>query len=137
MVDYTPAPAPTDTAAIPAYLTSEFNKIALALQHTSDNLEQTHVAPAKPRDGDLAYADGENWNPSWGKGVYIYRDSQWTPLQNAWDPIGSVTLWMQSSAPTTPQNGEVRYANGTDWNPGSGVGVYYYEGVSTTWKFLG
>lgn len=39
-------------------------------------------------------------------------------------------------APTKPRDGDIRYAAGAPhWNPGSGKGVYYYDG--TTWKFLG
>lgn len=38
-------------------------------------------------------------------------------------------------APPKPQNGEVRYANGSTWNPGSGEGIYgFYAG---SWKKLG
>jgi hypothetical protein len=38
-------------------------------------------------------------------------------------------------APSRPQDGEVRYADGSDWNPGSGAGLYRYDG--STWNFLG
>lgn len=34
-----------------------------------------------------------------------------------------------------PREGMVRYADGTNWNPGSGKGMYYYNG--TTWIFMG
>ena len=30
--------------------------------------------------------------------------------------------------PENPQRGMVRYADGTDWNPGSGAGLYVYSG---------
>ena len=39
--------------------------------------------------------------------------------------------------PTKPRNGRVVIADGTDWNPGSGRGVYWYDGVSSSWTFLG
>ena len=39
-------------------------------------------------------------------------------------------------APTKPQEGELRYADGTHWNPGSGAGLYQYR-VATGWNFLG
>lgn len=38
-------------------------------------------------------------------------------------------------APTKPRDGNYRYADGINWNPGSGEGFYRYNG--TTWKFLG
>jgi len=43
-----------------------------------------------------------------------------------------------SSAPTSPSDGMIAYANGTTWNPGSqGKGMYYYNEASTTWVKLG
>lgn len=38
-------------------------------------------------------------------------------------------------APAKPREGDIRLADGTTWNPGSGIGVYaYYAGA---WHFLG
>ncbi len=39
------------------------------------------------------------------------------------------------AAPTKPREGDVRLADGTTWNPGSGAGVYAYYG--SAWHFLG
>lgn len=30
-------------------------------------------------------------------------------------------------APTKPSQGDIRYADGTSWNPGSGEGIYFYN----------
>ena len=51
-------------------------------------LEQTNVDPSneggtnkgKPRDGDIRYADGTNWNPGSGAGIYAYVGGAWTKL---------------------------------------------------------
>lgn len=40
-----------------------------------------------------------------------------------------------TAAPTKPREGMVVYADGTDWNPGSGEGFYGYYAAS--WKKLG
>lgn len=40
-------------------------------------------------------------------------------------------------APDKPRNGYIRYADGTDWNPGSGRGYYGFDETTGTWKFLG
>lgn len=37
-------------------------------------------------------------------------------------------------APTRPREGMIRFADGTDWDPGSGRGLYQY--VSTAWVKL-
>jgi hypothetical protein len=39
------------------------------------------------------------------------------------------------AAPAKPREGDVRLADGTTWNPGSGAGVYCYYG--SAWHFLG
>lgn len=38
-------------------------------------------------------------------------------------------------APTKPREGDIRLADGTSWNPGSGQGVYCY--YNAAWRFLG
>lgn len=37
--------------------------------------------------------------------------------------------------PPKPRAGMRRYADGTSWNPGSGAGLYRFDGAD--WKFLG
>jgi hypothetical protein len=46
-------------------------------------------------------------------------------------------LWFNElhAEPAKPRNGMDVYADGTDWNPGSGRGRYCFENGS--WKFLG
>ena len=43
-------------------------------------LEETNTAPAKPRDGDIRYADGSNWNPGAGTGIYWFDGTTWNKL---------------------------------------------------------
>jgi hypothetical protein len=38
------------------------------------------AAPAAPENGMIAYADGTNWNPGGGAGVYAYVSGAWTKL---------------------------------------------------------
>ena len=40
------------------------------------------------------------------------------------------------SAPTQPFHQQKVLADGTDWNPGSGRGVYYYDEDTAGWKFI-
>lgn len=40
-----------------------------------------------------------------------------------------------TAPPPKPRPGMRRNADGTQWNPGSGAGLYRFDG--TTWKFLG
>lgn len=38
-------------------------------------LDETYVAPTKPRAGMVVFADGTKWNPGSGRGVYVYKTS--------------------------------------------------------------
>lgn len=40
-------------------------------------LDTRHAAPDKIEDGMLVKADGTDWNPGAGSGVYVYRDAAW------------------------------------------------------------
>lgn len=63
------------------YVNAEFNKVALSLDRLEQMvLDQTNAVPAKPRDGMLKYADGVNWNPGGGQGIYAYYAGVWNKL---------------------------------------------------------
>lgn len=75
---YTPGQVPTDPADLPRFLREEFDKLAAAISTlAAGHLDKTYVAPAKPRDGDLRYADGTSWNPGGGKGLYMHDGTAW------------------------------------------------------------
>ena len=38
------------------------------------------LEPSKPRDGMTVYADGTNWNPGSGAGMYFYASGAWVPM---------------------------------------------------------
>ena len=72
---WSPNPAPVNPEALPDYLVSELNRLGDILFNLDTfRLEPTNVAPTKPRDGDIRYADGTNWNPGSGQGIYAYID---------------------------------------------------------------
>jgi len=72
---WSPNPAPVNPEDLPDYLFSELNRLGDILFNLDTfRLEPTNVAPTKPRDGDIRYADGTNWNPGSGQGIYAYID---------------------------------------------------------------
>lgn len=82
-IQYTQAPAPnTIDQDLRRYLTGEFQKIAAAIGLLAvGHVDVTHVAPPRPRDGDVRLADGTHWNPTGGgKGFYGYYDGAWHKL---------------------------------------------------------
>lgn len=63
------------------YLKQELEALAQAV-HAPDFLQltKTTVEPTKPRDGLTVYADGTEWDPGNGEGVYTYYGSAWHKL---------------------------------------------------------
>lgn len=55
-----------------------------------------------------------------------------TELRRIADLINERVLFTQplAEAPARPVNGVIAYADGTNWNPGSGEGFYGYENGS-------
>lgn len=43
-------------------------------------VEFLHVEPDKKRDGTMVGADGTDWNPGSGEGVYVYYNAVWNKL---------------------------------------------------------
>lgn len=60
-------------------------------------------------------------------------------LQNISAAIAALALGhidISYAAPVKPRAGDIRYADGTTWNPGSGAGIYRYS-AGAAWVFLG
>ena len=57
----------------------EFQKIAEAFLtvHQHDVL---HAAPENPRQGLVVFADGTDWDPGSGEGLYEYLSTGWSKL---------------------------------------------------------
>ena len=83
-MSYTPDIVPdTIDEVLQDFLRKEFNKIAAELAHVTSpavRIEVRNVAPAKPREGDIYHADGTNWNPGSGAGLYEYVGSAYNKL---------------------------------------------------------
>jgi len=81
-IRYTKSPVPTEPEDIPAYLQSELERLSSIINNISDgHYDVLHVAPDKPRTGDVRYADGSDWNPGSGEGLYIYLSTgAWSKL---------------------------------------------------------
>jgi len=44
------------------------------------NYDTLHAAPSKIKVGDVVYADGTDWNPGSGEGLYVYKSGGWSLL---------------------------------------------------------
>lgn len=80
-ISYTANPYPENKEELATYIQRELTKIQLAIAALAEgHLDQVHAAPDKPREGDIRLADGTNWNPGGGQGVYCYYNSTWNRL---------------------------------------------------------
>ena len=58
---------------------SMFQQIARWTEDPTQVLvHEQHVEPDKPRLGLLVFADGTDWNPGSGAGLYVYKAAGWT-----------------------------------------------------------
>lgn len=81
-VFYAPSEPPEDAAETRRFLRDELQKISIAITALAlGHLDKTNVAPLKPREGDIRFADGANWNPGAGKGIYAHNGTAWVQVQ--------------------------------------------------------
>ena len=89
MVDFSKAqqnkyfPKRTPSEYSQGYIQDELGYISTAIeQQALGFLDVTNVAPEKPRQGMIRYADGSNWNPNGtGEGIYFYNSGgAWVKL---------------------------------------------------------
>lgn len=77
-IGYQPGDPPADPAQMQRYLREEQLKWKAALDALADGFAPVvYAPPAKPRDGMLRNADGTQWNPGKGAGLYRYGAGTW------------------------------------------------------------
>lgn len=83
-MSYSPSrfPVVSNLEELRGFVEQEFQRISreLAIMESMGQLEVLHVAPEKPRDGMIVYADGTNWNPGAGDGFYGREGGAWVKL---------------------------------------------------------
>lgn len=76
---YRPRNVPPDPKDLPQFLDQELRNISRAQSAPVFvlALATSHKEPAKLADGYVVLADGTDWNPGSGAGVYCYRAGAW------------------------------------------------------------
>lgn len=62
---------------------SEFKRVAAAINEPTAphfRLQELNAVPARVYDGLTVLADGTNWDPGSGQGVYTYYAAAWNKL---------------------------------------------------------
>ena len=71
---YEPGPLPSDPESLGVYTVDELKRLGNVLfNQATFRLERIHEEPERPREGDIRYADGTDWNPGSGEGIYYYK----------------------------------------------------------------
>jgi len=77
---YEPGAPPDNPEDMGIYVVNELKRLAnVVLNQATFRLERIHEAPSRPRTGDIRFADGSDWNPGSGEGIYWYGTS-WNKL---------------------------------------------------------
>lgn len=81
-MDYRPGNPQDEPKTLAAFLREELRRLQKMLTSAWDavRLTERNVVPTKIDNGDIVYADGTNWNPGDGRGIYAYLTSAWSKL---------------------------------------------------------
>lgn len=80
---YRPSNLPTELTpeTLATWIVGELEQITRDQAETTElELRPIHAEPSKPREGMIVYADGANWNPGSGRGVYVRGAAGWEKL---------------------------------------------------------
>lgn len=78
---YQPSDPPADPAQLQRFLREELGRLKAAIDAVADGFAPVvYAPPAKPRTGMLRNADGTQWNPGSGAGLYRFDGSAWNFL---------------------------------------------------------
>jgi hypothetical protein len=95
---YSPLPPPrgTDPAE---YAYGELSDLVRSMAEAQEfaYLQILHAAPARPREGMIVRADGTDWDPSAGAGIYAYINSAWVALHTGSTGSGANLSWTAST----------------------------------------
>jgi hypothetical protein len=63
-----------------------------------------------------------------------YLDETFENIRAVVELLRDGHLDVSYAAPDKPSQGNIRYADGTSWNPGSGEGIYFYNAAGAWTK---
>lgn len=128
---YSPSNRPRPENQLGRWVEDEFRKLSELLHRGDDRLivNPSNAAPAKPRTGVIAYADGTNWDPTVEPGgLHYYADGAWWGVLSTkprWDdlrfPSQGINPPGAASDPTRSTTTGLLHFSGTQDNVITGV----------------
>jgi hypothetical protein len=98
------------------WLSRQFENIRKAANAAAEYLylATSNNSPSRQKDGEVRLADGDNWDPGFGYGPYVWSDAadRWVPVLVV-DVGGTVTQTTSKSEPVTlnARSGEITMDN--------------------------
>lgn len=89
-----------------------------------------------PNLGTVAFSAGDTTGISTLDGLIRFVRDREIRITSAIQALASGHIDPVYVAPIKPRAGDIRYADGMSWNPGSGEGIYRYS-IAGAWVFLG
>lgn len=79
---YSPKPCSvSDLTSLVRFLDDELQSISRAFQEADVlELRETNKEPVRPKEGIIVLADGTNWNPGLGQGLYVRHNNTWNKV---------------------------------------------------------
>lgn len=62
------------------WIKNELDRIAQAIAALEHQYQIRNAPPERYGVGFVAYADGTNWNPGAGEGLYVYKSTGWAKM---------------------------------------------------------
>ena len=69
-----------DIRELVRWIKDELDRISGAISSLEHQYPTLNAPPERYTVGFIAYADGTNWNPGAGEGLYVYKSTGWTLL---------------------------------------------------------
>lgn len=154
---YTPEPVPVDANQLQEYLERELRRISASIEQVHDH-EGLYAEPSKKYVGIVRYADGVNWNPGSGEGMYYYDGTRWVFMGSSeyyldvakglipghslvhkfghasvGTTIQAITETGMYMTPTTAQALEFVSSSANDAVGGTGATKITYTGIDSNW----
>lgn len=126
MSDFAPeSPLLNIDPALGEYLARLERRVEEAFRQIHD-FGTLHVEPSKRSDGMVRHADGADWDPGYGKGLYFYN----APLER-WEPAFFVTEKETDPVFTASPSYLITLTEITNWNVAYGWGDHSVVGYLT------